>query len=140
MKKAKIRISILITVLIIILQLITMFLLYTNVSDSVTGNIHTSTINSMKTMVQERSTIIENYVIEKEKYLTAYSRAGEITNLLKNPGDPAAFELAQKYTEKFSGDMENLEGIYASEWDSHVLTHTNAAVVGIYTREGDPLK
>lgn len=140
MKKAKIKVSILITALIMILQLVTMFLLYTNVSDSVTQNIHTTTIDSMKTMVEERSIIIENYVIEKEKYLTAYSRAGEITNLLKNPTDPEIAALAQKYTETFSADMENLEGIYASEWDSHVLTHTNAPVVGIYTREGDPLK
>ncbi|MBP5330489.1 MAG: methyl-accepting chemotaxis protein, partial [Lachnospiraceae bacterium] len=54
--------------------------------------------------------------------------------------DPDAFALAQKYTVAYSGDVDNLDGLYASEWDSHVLTHTNPNVVGIYTRKDDPLK
>ncbi len=36
--------------------------------------------------------------------------------------------------------MDNLEGLYVSEWNTHVLAHTNAKVVGITTREGEPLK
>lgn len=35
----------------------------------------------METMVEERSQIIENYVRETERYLTAYSRAGEVIEL-----------------------------------------------------------
>ena len=73
-------------------------------------------------------------------YLTAYSRAGEIKQLLLNPADEDAVVSAQKYTEVYSSDIEHLEGIYVSEWDAHVLAHTNAAVVGITTREGDSLK
>lgn len=72
--------------------------------------------------------------------MTAYSRAGEITDLLLHPTDSSAAAAAQKYTEKFSGDIDRLEGIYASEWNTHVLAHTNKDVVGITTREGDPLK
>lgn len=69
-----------------------------------------STINSMKTIVDERSQIIENYVHETESYLTAYSRAGEI-KLLLDPTDEKAAAEAQKYTEVYSGDIENLEDI-----------------------------
>lgn len=84
--------------------------------------------------------IIKNYVNETGKTLTAYSRAGEILAIMEDPEDADAVTAAQRYTETFSADVENLEGLYASEWNTHVLTHTNPNVVGITTREGDPLK
>ena len=59
---------------------------------------------------------------------------------MQNPTDAAIAAKTQAYTEKFSADVSNLEGLYASEWNTHVLTHTNAKVIGITTREGDPLK
>ena len=55
----------------------------------------------METIAQERSTIIENYILEVENYLTAFSRAGEVTVLLKNQTDSDAQASAQKYTEIF---------------------------------------
>lgn len=121
------------------MQIIVMAVLSIMVIQSITKDTKNSTINSMKTIVQERSQIIMNYVKEAEGTLTAYSRAGEILDIMKNPEDPEAVAAAQSYTEKFSGDVDNLEGLYASEWDTHVLAHTNAAVVGITTRTGDAL-
>ncbi len=121
-------------------QIIVFAVLYLFVGNTITKNIREKTIESMQTIVDERSQIIENYVRETESYLTAYSRAGEIGTLFLNPTDENAVAAAQKYTEVYSGDIENLEGIYASEWNTHVLAHTNAAVVGITTREGEPLK
>ena len=140
MGKKKVKVSWLITAVLLVVQTITLVVVYAFVNGAITKSIHSSTVASMKTMVEERSLIIENYVRETERYLTAYSRAGEIKELMKNPTDAAAVKAAQAYTELYSGDMENLEGIYASEWDTHVLAHTNAAVVGIYTRKGDSLK
>lgn len=129
-----------ITACILLMQVIVMTAMVLLISSVITDNTKKSTTNNMETVVEERSRIIENYVQEMEKLLTAYSRAGEIQAVLKNPTDEAAFAAAQAYTEKFSADIENLEGIYVSEWDTHVLAHTNAAVVGITTREGDSLK
>ena len=140
MEKRKIKISVLITVLLMVMQVIVLAVLYSFVSSAIMSNIRQNTVASMETMVEERSLIIENYVRETERYLTAYSRAGEVTALLKNPGNPEAVSAAQKYTETFSADMEGLEGIYVSEWNTHVLAHTNPAVVGITTREGESLK
>ncbi|MCH5273620.1 MAG: methyl-accepting chemotaxis protein [Lachnospiraceae bacterium] len=139
MEKRKIKVSYLITALILTGQCLVLVVLYFFVKGQLTKNIENNTVANMQTVVTERSSIIENYVKETEMYLTAYSRAGEITALLKNPTDPAAAAAAQKYTETFSADMDNLEGIYASEWNTHVLAHTNAPVVGITTRTGDPL-
>lgn len=122
------------------LQIIIFAVLYFFMSRTITGNIRENTIESMKTIVDDRSQIIESYVRKAESHLTAYSRAGEITDLLLHSADPAAVAAAQGYTERFSQDIERLEGIYVSEWNTHVLAHTNKAVVGITTREGDPLK
>lgn len=138
--KRQIKVTYLIIVLIMVIQTLVLSVLYAVVSRSINENISASTIASMQTMVTERSQIISNYVNETESYLTAYSRAGEITDLLLNPTDAEATKQAQKYTEVFSADIPNLEGIYVSEWNTHVLAHTNPAVVGMITREGDSLK
>lgn len=125
---------------ILVLQVIVMMVLSVFVIEMITKDKKQSTTDNLKTVVEERSQIIRNYVAEMEKTLTAFSRAGEVLALLKNPTDEVAFQNAQKYTETFSGDVENLDGLYVSEWNSHVLTHTNSKVVGITTREGDGLK
>lgn len=140
MKRGKMGLGTKITICVLVMQTVVMGTMVLFVGNSITNNTKKSTTNNMETVVEERSRIIENYVQEMENVLTAYSRAGEIQAILKNPTDPAAQAAAQAYTEKFSADVHNLEGIYVSEWNTHVLAHTNAAVVGITTREGDPLK
>ena len=140
MKKKSVGIVTIMVLAQVALMLVVFLFVYVFMNSAMSSNIRSSVIESMETIVQERSQIIENYVTEAENYLTAYSRAGEITDLLLHPTDADAVAKAQTYTEVFSGDRENLEGIYASEWNTHVLAHTNAAVVGITTREGDPLK
>lgn len=140
MKGLKFGLSGKITACILTVQIVVMGAMVLFIGDAITDNTRQSTTNNMETVVEERSRIIENYVQEVEKTLTAYSRAGEILAVLKNPTDETAVAAAQAYTEKFSADVSNLEGFYVSEWNTHVLAHTNAAVVGITTREGEPLK
>lgn len=140
MKRVKFGLSTKITACILTVQIVVMGAMVLFIGNAITNNTRQSTTNNMETVVEERSRIIENYVQEVEQKLTAYSRAGEILDVLKNPTDEAAVAAAQAYTEKFSADVSNLEGLYVSEWNTHVLAHTNAAVVGITTREGDPLK
>ncbi len=139
-RRAKISLGKKIIASMLAMQIAVMTILSVLVVYIITTDTRNSTINSMKTIVQERSQIILNYVQEAEGTLTAYSRAGEILGILQNPKDSGAVADAQAYTEKFSGDIANLEGLYVSEWDTHVLAHTNPNVVGITTREGDSLK
>lgn len=122
------------------MQVAVMTILLVVVVCSITRDTRNSTINNMKTIVKDRSAVIENYVKDAEQTLVSYSRAGEVLDIMKDPEDPEKTDAAQTYTEQFSGDIENLEGLYASEWDTHVLAHTNPDVVGITTREGDSLK
>lgn len=136
MKKKIVRLI----VIIVLLQVLVMTVVYFFVKASITSNIKNNTIKSMETIAQERSIMIENYMLETENYLTAYGRAGDILDVIRNPEDEQIVAKAQKFTETFSTDRECVEGIYASEWDTHVLAHTNPSVVGIYTRKDESLK
>lgn len=140
MEKRRRKVTYLITAIVMALQLVVLLGLWIFSSGVSTKNIQENTVNCMETIVDDRSQLIQNYVREKEAYLTAYSRAGEIKELLLHKSDKSVVSAAQKYTELYSGDAANLEGIYTSEWDTHVLVHTNPDVVGITTREGDALK
>lgn len=103
-------------------------------------NTKTNSINNMETVAIERSQIIANYIEDMEKILVAFSKAGEVTDLLLNTNDAEALKAAQAYTEYFSKDISNLDGIYISDWETKVLSHTNPDVPGIVMREGDSLK
>lgn len=140
MKNMKIRVAYLVTFIILIVAMSSIYSMYKLVSNDIMSTMEANILTNMQTIAMDRATIIENHVDDAESFLTAYSRAGEIKSLLENPSDIESQAAAQKYTEKFSADRNGLEGIYASEWDTHVLTHTNSAVVGIVTRTGDPLK
>lgn len=141
MEKAKFKISTVIVVTIALMQFICVTFLYVIVGGRVTKEVGAEAIRNMQDKLYAKQVILESYIDSSEDFLTAYSRAGEIYNLLQNPTDKSAFEAAQKYTETFSKDKEpHLEGIYASEWNTHVLTHTNKGTVGITTRKDEPLK
>ena len=127
--------------IVLIIELVVMLLLTLLITKIVSSRTRQSSLDHMATITEERAHIIESYIENAEKTLSAYARAGQITDLLLNPKDPAAKTAAQKYTEKFSGDIPDLEGIYVSEWNTHVLAHTDKSVVGIITRkEEGPLK
>lgn len=129
-----------ITASILFAQIMVLFILSALVISKTTHGTKSSTVSSMEAIASERAQMIRNYVLETENSLTAFSKAGEVTELLKNPTDITATQNAQSYTENFAKDISNLEGMYISEWDTHVLAHSNKDVVGIVTREGDPLK
>lgn len=127
--------------LILVMQLLVITVIFQFINYSTSKNVQRSSTQSMETLAEDRTQIVENFVEDVETYLIAYSRAGEIQDLLRNPTDPGVVQAAQAYTERYSADRASgLEGIYASEWNTHVLVHTNPQVAGITTREGDSLK
>ena len=126
-----------VSMLSVVLFCIVMGLFDCIIENQLTNIIRNNAINNMQTTAMERATIVEKYMQEAEAYLLAYSRAGEVTNLLKNPTNEEAQKLAQTYTENYSNDRMNLEGIYMSEWNTHILTHTDPGVVGIITRKDE---
>lgn len=140
MKQKKSRISVKISLYIAVTQIIAMLCLFLFISFSVSRNMRQTAIDTMQTISADRARLIEDYIRSSEEFLTAYSRAGEIADLLSDPADEKAVAAAQKFTETFSADKEFLEGIYVSEWNTHVLAHTNPSVPGMVTRKDEALK
>lgn len=124
----------------LLVQLILMFILSIGITEIISVRTIQSSDAYMTTIADERSKIITNYVESAENTLADYSHAGEIIRVLENPKDPDALREAQRYTEEFSADVVNLEGIYVSQWNTYVLAHTNAFSVGITTRTGEALR
>lgn len=115
-------------------------LLYVIASNRMNALMKQSEIDHMKASLHAQTNLIEEYIIHQEDLLTAFSKAPVVIDFLKNPEDPEKQKLAQEYTEKYYADLEQWEGLYIGEWNTHVIAHSNPEVVGITTREGDGLK
>ena len=117
-------------------------------------------IDHMKSITNQEASMIQSFVENAENTLSAYASSPEITELLKvvrafpdvsaaedakslreaagkDSKTSEALKNAQKYTEAFSKTVKGLEGIYVSEWSTHVLAHTDPNVPGMTTRKTD---
>jgi len=84
-KKPRIRkTSRVVTGLVIAVCLIAMIAIYQVVANRSEDSSRIVATNNMQTLVMDKAAIVENYITEAERFLTAYSRAGEITALLKD--------------------------------------------------------
>ena len=123
--------------LIIIAQVVIMVALTIIMVIIVSSRIDEMIVADNTAITKEKCAELELYMQNSSTILSNYTSAPEILNVIKNPDDPAAVEAAQKYTEKISEGLSNLEGIYVSDWNTKVLAHTNKNVVGIVNRK-DP--
>ena len=136
MEKQTKRFGIIVRIIAIVLatQILMFAGMFLRINGLVSSSSYQNAVNNMQTAAQDRSEIIENYIKSTEDTLTAYLKAQQIYDLLRNPDDPEKAAAAQKYTENFSKDISSLEGIYASSWDTTVRTHTAHQVIGKITR------
>ncbi len=111
--------------IILIVQLAVLLILSVIITLSVSSKTKKSSLDQMTTLTEARAEMIKEYVEQSEDILTFYSKAEQITNLLRNPNNAEAVEAAQEYTSDYSHSVDNLEGIYVSKWDTTVLAHTN---------------
>ena len=121
----------------IAIQIFIMVVLSVVVTIVVSERAGRSSVEHMKTISDSRAKMIEEYVGNVEQMLSIYSCSPEIIGAVLQPENEKAIKSAQEFTEDFSSKIENLEGIYVSEWDTHVLAHTNPAVVGMITRKDE---
>jgi diguanylate cyclase (GGDEF)-like protein len=139
---------------ILIIQLVVMALLIILVTKTVGTVSRQNALDIMATITEERAQIIQNFVVDSEKTLGKFCRAAQVSDLLelepselkklvaKEGADKGTaseeskeiLKAAQKYTEEFGSDIDDLEGIWIGTWDTLVMTHTNATVVGMTTR------
>lgn len=134
------KLSTVITAAISLVSAICITLLFLFANNSMTTAMKTTSIDNMKTSLEAKTKIIEQYVTNSEDMLIAYSKAPAIAALLKNPTDPELQKTAQAFTENYFKGLDQWEGIYVGEWNTHVIAHSNPKVVGMTTRKGEPLK
>lgn len=129
-----------ITAAITFVIIICIALLYVIASNRMNAMMKQSELNQMKLSLRAQTNLIEEYVAHQEDSLTAFSRTPDVIVFLKEPTNPEQQQIVQDYTEKYYADLNQWEGLYIGEWNTHVIAHSNPDVVGITTREGQALK
>ncbi len=99
-----------------------------------------SELDNLQSTLKAETKIIEEYVYNQEFLLTTFSKVPEVIEFLKNPDDENKRLAAQKCTEEYYSSLDNWEGLYIGEWNTHVIAHSNTEYIGMITREGEPLK
>lgn len=138
MKNKKLSTTITITISIVAAVCILGLFLFAN--GSMTSVMKNNSMDNMKTSLESRQKVIEDYVNNAEDQLVSYSKGIEIVKLLENPTDSEIQKKAQKYTEDYYKELSGWEGIYAGEPNTHVIVHNNPKIVGMTTRKGEALK
>ena len=125
---------------IMIIVILCMSLLYITANKTMRGMMQESERNHVESILAAQTNLIEEYVTRQENILMSYSKTPAIRELLKDPDDAKKLSIAQAYTEYFYEGLDNWEGIYIGEWNTHCIVHNNPDIVGVTFREGDPLK
>ena len=134
MKNKLCKLGLRISSAVLAIQLVIFVALFVFINIYVADSSYDNAVNNMQTAAVDRSEIISNYIKSTEDTLTAFLKADQIYDIIRDPSNSEYTAAAQKYTENFGKDLSNLEGIYASKWDTTILTHTNAPVIGMVTR------
>lgn len=134
------KMSTLITAFIALVTAVCILLLFLLANRNMMSAMHDTTMNNMNTTLVAKTEIIAQSVADAETLLASYGKAPVVAELLKDPSNPSPVQKAQTFTEQYFNGLAGWEGIYISDWETHVLTHSNQGAVGITMREGDRLK
>lgn len=129
-----------ITLGIMLIVILCMSLLYMTANQTLKGVMQESERNHMESMLVAQTSLIEEYVNRQENLLIAYSKTPVVRELLKDVKNAEKIQAAQSYTEDYYAGLDNWEGIYIGEWNTHCIVHNNPDIVGVTFREGEPLK
>lgn len=129
-----------ITLVIWVVITICISLLYMIANKNMTTLMKQSEMENLHDSLDVQMKFIEEYVTHQEHMLIVYSKEPVVIEFLKEPDNDQKRKAAQAYTEKYYADLDNWEGLYIGEWNTHVIAHSNPEVVGMITREGESLK
>lgn len=99
-----------------------------------------ATSNSMLALIEGTGTGFDHYFATSEETVLSFTKSPVVIEYLKNPEDPELAKAAQDYTVEYFESLSGWEGIYIADWNSKVLTHPAAPVIGKVMREGDALE
>ncbi len=99
-----------------------------------------SIMSQLNNSVETQAEIVRSYVDKAETYLIGYAQAPKMIETLQDTGDAGNVTQLQEYTERYAGTGDNLENIYAADYNSTVVASHVQGVIGVTLREGDALK
>ncbi|MDE7211015.1 MAG: hypothetical protein K2O03_06170 [Lachnospiraceae bacterium] len=134
-----IKLSIKISIISISIMALGLIALCLGINTKMHGIMRDSILSHMGESVDMQTEIVKNYVDKAEAYLIDYAQAPALLEVLTNPTDEDAIQKLQTYTEKYARVGDNLENIYASDWNSTVLSSVVTSVIGATLRQGEAL-
>ncbi len=130
-----------ITLGIMVIVIVGISLLYVTVNNTMNNMLKQTERKQMETNLLVQTNLIAEYVTHQEDLLIAYSKAPAVRELLKDVNNAEKQAIAQAYTQNYFSGLDNWEGIYIGEWNTHCIAHSNASDVGrTWRKEGDSLK
>lgn len=84
----------------------------------------------METTLLAQTSLIDEYVTKQQDILIAFSKAPVVRDLLKDVQNSEKQAIAQAYTESFFAGLDDWEGIYIAEWNTHCIVHSDPINVG----------
>lgn len=105
-------------------------LLYFITNRTMNNMLEQSERNLMETTLLAQTSLINEYVSKQEDLLIAYSKAPAVKELLKDVQNFEKQSIAQAYTENYYAGLDDWEGIYIGEWNTHCIVHSDASNVG----------
>ena len=133
MRNVKMRTTI--TLLILAVNTVCILLLYIIANTAMTSIMKKSEIEDLRTSLKVETRMIEEYIHHQEDLLVTYSNEPIVIDFLKNPADEQKRKQAQEFTEQYYARLDNWEGLYIGEWNTHVIAHSNPEYIGMITRQ-----
>lgn len=135
-----IRLSTKISSAILLVNTICISLLYIIANTTLTTMMKKSEMENLHKSLKVETSIIEEFINHQEDMLISFSCSAEVRDFLKEPDNAEKRQAAQNYTEKYYKQLNNWEGLYIGEWNTHVIAHSDTSYIGMITRQGEPLK
>lgn len=127
-----------VSIFIVIMQLLIMSLLLSFASRDTTKLLENTELNNLQVIAKDRAEMVEMYIDKCTKYLDAFSRNEVIYNVCADPTPENILE-AQKYIDRYSKGVPNMEGLYVADMNTYVYAHLNPVSVKKTFRSGDSL-
>ena len=114
---------------IMLIVIICISLLYATANKTMKGVLEKSELSHVESVLTAQTSLVEEYVSRQEELLTAYSKTPAVRELLKDVDNVQKQEYAQAYTEDFFAGLDNWEGLYIGDWNTHCIVLSNPSVV-----------
>lgn len=96
--------------------------------------------NYLSDVVNSQAQLSANYISSVRQYIQSYAASPDLKEMLENPSDKALQNKLQEYTDYYTAQRTDLDGIYLADENTLLFAHNNHEIVGKTFREGKELE